>query len=152
MPACICMLRAGMCICVQAFADGEVVPGILLEEIQRRRQHLASSMPPDSIAVLPGAHMQYMSGVIPYRFRQEADFEYLTGIRQPDAVAVLECATRGRPSQQLTECSSVALPPSGPSPAVFSMLSITATARQTSRLCLLQVASSLCSSKTTTER
>ena len=116
-PACICMLKGGTRICVQVFADGEVVPGILLEEVQRRRQHLASSMPPDSLAVLPGAHMQYMSGVIPYRFRQEADFEYLTGIRQPDAVAVLECATRGRPCQQPTGCSSVAAlhyHPSGP--------------------------------------
>ena len=154
MHFCICMLKAGVCICVQVFADGEVVPGILLEEVQRRRQHLASSMPPDSIAVLPGAHMQYMSGVIPYRFRQEADFEYLTGIRQPDAVAVLECATRGRPCQQPTvqQCSCFALPPLGPRLGAFSVLTITATACQTCRLCLLQVASSLSSSRPTTER
>lgn len=52
-------------------------------------------MPANSFAVVPGAAAQYMVGMIPYPFRQDADFRYLTGLLQKNLVAVFESACRG---------------------------------------------------------
>lgn len=53
-----------------------------LDELKHRRQRLAQMMPDSSVAVLPSAPQRYMAGVIPYTYRQDADFRYLTGITQ----------------------------------------------------------------------
>lgn len=42
-----------------------------------------------NVIVIPAATKVYMSGHIPYVFRQNSDFLYLTGCLQPDAVLVL---------------------------------------------------------------
>ncbi|KAG2493917.1 hypothetical protein HYH03_007853 [Edaphochlamys debaryana] len=39
-------------------------------------------MPPGAIAVVPAAATAFMSGVIPWPYRQDADFFYLTGLMQ----------------------------------------------------------------------
>ncbi len=52
-------------------------------------------MPANSFAVVPGAGPQFMAGVIPYPYRQDADFRYLTGVLQKNLIAVFESSCRG---------------------------------------------------------
>lgn len=57
-----------------------------------RRQQLAEfmrRMGPNSVAVVPAAREATRSNDTEYRFRQDSDFYYLTGFKEPDAVAVL---------------------------------------------------------------
>ncbi|KAK2079223.1 hypothetical protein QBZ16_002914 [Prototheca wickerhamii] len=72
---------------------GELAPGISAAEFQERRRRLAAAMPRDSVAVLPATATAYMTGVIPYPHRQDADFLYLTGLDQPGSVAVVHGQT-----------------------------------------------------------
>ena len=51
-----------------------------------------AALPPGSVAVLTAADPIFMAGIVPYRYRQGADFLYLTGVNQPGAMAVLESA------------------------------------------------------------
>lgn len=51
-------------------------------------------MIPGSIALVPATAVAYMTGVIPFPYRPDADFLHLTGLAQPGAVAVVE-AGRG---------------------------------------------------------
>jgi len=67
---------------------GEVAPGLHFSELQQRRRNLANLMPPGSVAIIPAASMAYVTGVIPYPYRQDADFLYMTGIQQ-QAVALI---------------------------------------------------------------
>ena len=56
------------------------------------RQQLAEfmrRMEPDSVAIIPAAREVTRSNDTEYRFRQDSDFYYLTGFREPDAVAVV---------------------------------------------------------------
>ena len=46
-------------------------------------------MEPDSVAIIPAAREVTRSHDTEYRFRQDSDFYYLTGFREPDAVAVV---------------------------------------------------------------
>ena len=80
---------------MQLLAASELTPGITAAEYGQRRATLASLMPANSFAVVPGAAAQYMVGMIPYPFRQDADFRYLTGLLQKNLVAVFESACRG---------------------------------------------------------
>ncbi|KAL3157592.1 hypothetical protein ABBQ32_012043 [Trebouxia sp. C0010 RCD-2024] len=79
----------------QLLTVSELTPGISAEEYGQRRATLASLMPANSFAVVPGAAAQYMVGMIPHPFRQDADFRYLTGLLQKNLVAVFESACRG---------------------------------------------------------
>lgn len=79
----------------QLLAAGEVTPGITAAEYSQRRATLASLMPANSFAVIPGAGAQYMVGLIPHPFRQDADFRYLTGVLQKNLIAVFESSCRG---------------------------------------------------------
>ncbi|GAQ92241.1 Putative Xaa-Pro aminopeptidase [Klebsormidium nitens] len=74
----------------ELLAPGEVTPGISAAEYAARRSALLALLPPRSVALLPAAPPVYMAGVIPYPYRQDADFAYLTGCLQPGGVAVLE--------------------------------------------------------------
>ncbi|XP_018895572.2 xaa-Pro aminopeptidase 3 [Bemisia tabaci] len=84
----------------------ELVAGIKLEEFQERRRKLISLVSyqdPNNktknllpgrkntkhIIVIPGATKQYMSDKIPYVFRQNSDFFYLTGCLEQDSVLVI---------------------------------------------------------------
>jgi len=58
-------------------------------EFARRRQQLMQMVGNDGIAILPAAPVRTRSRDIEYRYRQNSDFYYLTGINEPEAVAVL---------------------------------------------------------------
>lgn len=79
----------------QLLPPGEVTPGISAAEYGQRRNTLASLMPANSFAIVPGAAAQYMVGLIPHPFRQDADFRYLTGVLQKNLIAVFESSCRG---------------------------------------------------------
>lgn len=51
-------------------AEGELLPGITRAEFAQRRTALAESLPRNSVALLPGAQPQYVTGVIPHSYRQ----------------------------------------------------------------------------------
>ena len=51
----------------------------------------------DSIAIIPAAHEATRSYDTEYRFRQDSDFMYLTGFPEPDAIAVIDPASRKNP-------------------------------------------------------
>ncbi|EUB54570.1 putative Xaa-Pro aminopeptidase 3 [Echinococcus granulosus] len=46
------------------------------------------------LVIIPAAEIQYSSIHVPYQFRQDSYFRYLTGITEPDAVLSLEIATK----------------------------------------------------------
>lgn len=75
---------------------GEVVPGISLQELRRRRSQLVENISVNSqamnrqhIVVIPAASKVYMSDKIPYVFRQNTDFLYFSGCQEPDSILVL---------------------------------------------------------------
>ncbi len=68
---------------------------IPLIEYQKRRHHLAMSLPKDAIAVIPAASETVRNGDAHYRFRQDSDFYYLTGFNEPEALLLI---TGGRES------------------------------------------------------
>jgi len=69
---------------------GELTPGIQSSEFEERRKRLLNLLPNNSVAFLAGASLCYMSKDIPYSFRQNSDFLYLTGFQEPDAYMMLE--------------------------------------------------------------
>lgn len=69
-------------------------PRITQKEFSRRRKELMALMEPGSIAILPGAMELIRNNDVHYPFRQDSDFYYLTGFKEPDAVFVL---VPGRP-------------------------------------------------------
>src|SRR5210317_1608409 len=58
-------------------------------EFARRRKNLMAQMEPNSIAIIPSAREQMRSRDTEYPFRQDSDFYYLSGFKEPDAVLVL---------------------------------------------------------------
>ncbi|MGB1109551.1 MAG: Xaa-Pro aminopeptidase [Gammaproteobacteria bacterium] len=59
------------------------------DEYQRRRKALKDMMGDHCIAIIPSASEQVRNRDVLYPFRQDSDFQYLTGFPEPDAVAVL---------------------------------------------------------------
>ncbi|XP_055533419.1 xaa-Pro aminopeptidase 3-like [Wyeomyia smithii] len=81
--------------------DGDLLPGIRLAEIKARRRALleltrnyaAANLSRDAkehLIIIPSASKKYMSDKIPYVFRQNSDFLYLSGCLEPDSVLTLE--------------------------------------------------------------
>jgi Xaa-Pro aminopeptidase len=80
--------------------DNEIIKGITLDEIIERRARLVETIKQYSsvnhtsstnhCVVIPSATKKYMSGMIPYVFRQNSDFLYLTGCLEQDSVLVIE--------------------------------------------------------------
>lgn len=62
---------------------------ITQQEYQARRQALASALPEGSIAVIPAAEEVLRNGDAHYRFRQDSDFYYLTGFKEPEALLIV---------------------------------------------------------------
>lgn len=58
-------------------------------EYTRRRQTLMAQMSPNSIALLPAAAIQQRNGDVEQVYRQDSDFQYLSGFPEPEAVLVL---------------------------------------------------------------
>lgn len=46
-------------------------------------------LPEKSLAIIAAAPVKMMTDVVPYTFRQDADYSYITGCQQPGGVAVL---------------------------------------------------------------
>lgn len=65
-----------------------ITPGISAQEYLRRRTLLLEKLPPGSVAIVASAPVKMMTDVVPYTFRQDADYLYLTGCAQPGGVAV----------------------------------------------------------------
>jgi Xaa-Pro aminopeptidase len=94
---------------------GEVTPGISAAEFHSRRRALVELMPPGAVAVVASAQQAYITGMIPYPYRQEADFLYLTGVCQPGVALISpSCYTLFVPNpdpqvgtEQVPSCSSV---------------------------------------------
>jgi Xaa-Pro aminopeptidase len=59
------------------------------EEFARRRKQLMRMMGRDAIAILPAAPIRLRNGDVEYAYRQDSDFQFLTGFGEPEAVAVL---------------------------------------------------------------
>lgn len=59
------------------------------KEYVQRRQTLMEMMAPNSIAILPAASVKMRNRDAEFNFRQDSDFQYLTGFDEPEAVAVL---------------------------------------------------------------
>ena len=64
------------------------------KEFARRRRQFMRMIGREAIAILPAAPVRHRNGDIEYAYRQDSQFYYLTGFREPDAVAVL---APGRP-------------------------------------------------------
>ena len=58
-------------------------------EYARRRQALMAQMAPGSIALLPAAAQQLRNRDVEHVYRQDSDFQYLTGFPEPEAVLAL---------------------------------------------------------------
>lgn len=73
------------------------MPGITLSEFQDRRNAFVASLlnqmsqtgKEKHLVVIPAAPQAYMSQKVPYVYRQNSDFLYLTGCLEPDSVLVL---------------------------------------------------------------
>src|SRR5690554_507358 len=62
---------------------------ISVKEFAERRRKLMDRMAPDSIAILPAAPERVRNRDVLHPFRQDSDFQYLTGFGEPEAVLVL---------------------------------------------------------------
>ncbi|KXU33938.1 Xaa-Pro aminopeptidase [Ventosimonas gracilis] len=58
-------------------------------EYARRREALMAQMLPNSIAILPAAPVQMRNADVEHIYRQNSDFQYLTGFGEPEALLVL---------------------------------------------------------------
>jgi Xaa-Pro aminopeptidase len=62
--------------------------------MREQLKRFIEQMEPNSIAIIPAAHEATRSYDTEYRFRQDSDFWYLTGFPEPDAIAVIEPASK----------------------------------------------------------
>ncbi|KAL2924865.1 Intermediate cleaving peptidase 55 mitochondrial, partial [Bienertia sinuspersici] len=69
--------------------EGEMTPGITCDEYISRRKKLLELLPEKSIAIIAAAPGKMMTDVVPYIYRQDADYLYITGCQQPGGIAVL---------------------------------------------------------------
>ncbi|PWA43088.1 metallopeptidase M24 family protein [Artemisia annua] len=73
----------------QLLKEGEITPGITGDEYMSRRNKLLELLPERSVAIVAAAPVKMMTDVVPYTFRQDADYLYITGCQQPGGIAVL---------------------------------------------------------------
>jgi Xaa-Pro aminopeptidase len=64
-------------------------PAISLAEYRQRRDTLMAQLPDNAAVVLPGASLVTRTRDSEFAFRQNSDFYYLTGLREPNALLVL---------------------------------------------------------------
>lgn len=77
----------------QLLKGGELTPGISSEEYVLRRKNFLELLPEKGLAIIAAAPVKMMTDVVPYTFRQDADYLYITGCQQAGGLAVLghEC-------------------------------------------------------------
>ncbi|KAH7834363.1 hypothetical protein Vadar_015214 [Vaccinium darrowii] len=73
----------------QLLNEGEITPGITSEEYVSRRKRILELLPDKSLAIFAAAPVKMMTDVVPYTYRQDGDYSYITGCQQPGGVAVL---------------------------------------------------------------
>ncbi|PIA60960.1 hypothetical protein AQUCO_00300466v1 [Aquilegia coerulea] len=73
----------------QLLKEGEITPCITIDEYTLRRKRLLELLPNKSLAIIAAAPVKMMTDVVPYTFRQDADYLYITGCQQPGGVAVI---------------------------------------------------------------
>ncbi|KAJ6798666.1 putative Xaa-Pro aminopeptidase 3 [Iris pallida] len=73
----------------ELLGEGEITPGITTVEYISRRKKLLDLLPEKSLAIIASGPVKMMTDVVPYPFRQDADYLYITGCSQPGGVAVL---------------------------------------------------------------
>ena len=56
------------------------------QDYARRRKALMNQMEPNSIAILPAAPVYVRNRDVEHNYRQDSDFQYLTGFPEPEAV------------------------------------------------------------------
>lgn len=66
-----------------------VTPGVSRDEFESRRRKLVATLPPKSLAIIPGQGLRFATGSIFYPFHQQTDLYYLSGFNQPDCCLVL---------------------------------------------------------------
>ncbi|MDX1800649.1 MAG: Xaa-Pro aminopeptidase [Marinobacter sp.] len=66
-----------------------MTPIIPVKEFADRRRKLMAQMAADSIAIIPAAPERVRNRDVLHPFRQDSDFQYLTGFGEPEAVLVL---------------------------------------------------------------
>ncbi|CAI9103579.1 OLC1v1002090C1 [Oldenlandia corymbosa var. corymbosa] len=69
--------------------EGEITPGITADEYLSRRKRLLELLPSNSTAIISAAPVKMMTNVVPYTFRQDADYLFITGCQQPGGLAIL---------------------------------------------------------------
>lgn len=69
--------------------EAEITPGISSDEYIWRRKKLLQLLPENALAIFASAPVKMMTDVVPYTFRQDADYLYITGCQQPGGIAVL---------------------------------------------------------------
>ena len=60
-----------------------------------RRRDCVAKMAPNSIAIIKAAPLCQRNGSVTYPYRQHSDFYYLTGLEEPEAIAVLLASEQG---------------------------------------------------------
>ncbi len=63
-------------------------------EYSRRRKALMAQMEPNSIAILPAAAVAIRNRDVEHVYRQDSDFQYLSGFPEPQAVHGLDAGAR----------------------------------------------------------
>lgn len=58
-------------------------------EYTRRREALMAQMEPDNIAILPAATVAIRNRDVEHVYRQDSDFQYLSGFPEPQAVMLM---------------------------------------------------------------
>jgi hypothetical protein len=77
--------------CINRVARERHLPMIHIPkaEYSRRRKALMAQMEPNSIAILPAAAVAIRNRDVEHVYRQDSDFQYLSGFPEPQAVIVL---------------------------------------------------------------
>eukprot|EP01119_Soliformovum_irregulare_P006984 TRINITY_DN19394_c0_g1_i1.p1 TRINITY_DN19394_c0_g1~~TRINITY_DN19394_c0_g1_i1.p1 ORF type:complete len:452 (+),score=107.23 TRINITY_DN19394_c0_g1_i1:12-1367(+) len=74
----------------------EVTPGMKREDYKQRRDSYLSHMKPDTISMFAANPHHKMTNDIPYVYRQNSDFYYLTGFEEPESLLILEKLADGQ--------------------------------------------------------
>lgn len=76
--------------------EGELVPGATVDDVCARRAGVLEGMDDNSVLVVPNNTTRYSARDIPYPYKSNACFTYLTGSTEPDAAIVLSKDKTGR--------------------------------------------------------
>eukprot|EP00761_Pharyngomonas_kirbyi_P000809 gb/GECH01000810.1/.p1 GENE.gb/GECH01000810.1/~~gb/GECH01000810.1/.p1 ORF type:complete len:573 (+),score=161.43 gb/GECH01000810.1/:1-1719(+) len=81
--------------------QGDLSVGFDAAEFSKRRVEFSERLTPNSLAIIPSAAHPFMSNDIPFRFRQNSNFYYLTGFLEPESVLVFDKASDGSITEYL---------------------------------------------------